>query len=339
MPLKVVKVKGRSNLYIRGTVAGRRIFTSAQTRDRRIAEQKAANLHSEIERRDVYGEEAFATFAEAALGYVNAGGEKRFLGVILPHFKETRLADMSQMEIDRLGQKAYPHAAPATLRRQWHGPIAAVMNFAAEQGLCHPMRIRRPKSADPRKRWLTPSEVSALSVAASKHLRPIIMFLVGTGARASEAAKLKWDDVDLEGGEAWLWETKSGRHRKVELPSLTVAALSTLENLTGHVHRTPKGAPYIVREGSGGLFNDGLARASERAGLAPVTAHTLRHTWATWFYAQTNDILRLKTLGGWSKYEMVEVYTHLAPRSLAGKVKEAGWNFTPEHRENDAKAL
>ena len=78
----------------------------------------------------------------------------------------------------------------------------------------------------------------------------------------------------------------------------------------------------------GGQIQAAFNKARDAANLGTdVTPHTLRHTWATWFYSQTKDFVRLRTLGGWRSVETVMVYTKLAPRTLPGDLTNFGWDF------------
>ena len=49
--------------------------------------------------------------------------------------------------------------------------------------------------------------------AAAPHLKPLLTFIICTGARLSEAIELEWRDVDLEGARVIFWRTKTGRRR------------------------------------------------------------------------------------------------------------------------------
>ena len=109
------------------------------------------------------------------------------------------------------------------------------------------------------------------------------------------------------------------------------------------------GSPMPIGPASrAGRFKTGWAAACRRAGLikwrrnegagaalivaeaagacSPVrwspcyTPHDLRHTWATWFYAATKDLLLLKDEGGWRTLKMVERYTHLMPSDLVPEI-------------------
>ena len=67
-----------------------------------------------------------------------------------------------------------------------------MLNHAAKRGLCAKRVIERPAQPKGRMRWLTFEEAERLIDACSPHLRPLVMFLLGTGARMSEALYLDW---------------------------------------------------------------------------------------------------------------------------------------------------
>ena len=48
--------------------------------------------------------------------------------------------------------------------------------------------------------------------------------------------------------------------------------------------------------------------------------HDCRHTFATWFYAETRDLAALMELGGWKSASMVMRYTHVNVDHLAGAI-------------------
>jgi Phage integrase family len=131
----------------------------------------------------------------------------------------------------------------------------------------------------------------------------------------SEALYLEWRDVDLTGGRAIFWQTKSGRRRNADLPPRIVATLSAMKRLAPVVFTTHLGRPYRDRgRVGGGQIKRAWAGALSRSGLDPeLTPHDLRHTWATWHYALHKDLLSLREAGGWSTVTLVERYAHLAP--------------------------
>jgi hypothetical protein len=60
-----------------------------------------------------------------------------------------------------------------------------------------------------------------------------------------------------------------------------------------------------------------LRNALKRAGIENFTWHGLRHTWASWHVQSGTPLNVLQQLGGWSSYDMVLRYAHLAPDHLS----------------------
>ena len=86
MPIKLVTRPKSPNWILRGTLRGIRVEESSGTSDRRAAEEIRAKREAEILAQSVYGRRATATFAEAAVSYLEAGGNKRFLEGVIKHF-------------------------------------------------------------------------------------------------------------------------------------------------------------------------------------------------------------------------------------------------------------
>lgn len=328
MPLK--KFQRGDVWYLRGTVAGQRVYESTGLGDKRAAEAKRARREAELVERAALGRTATTTFAKAARVYLEAGGEGRFLAPILKHLgPRFRLVDVSNEVISDVAAALYPDAAPATINRQVITPISAVYCMAAKDGSCPERRFRRRKEPTGRVRWLTPEEAERLIGACDPRLRPIVLFLLGSGPRVSEALSLLRHDLHLETGQAWLSETKNDDPRMVPLPSRTRRALAFADlPQLGAVFRTPKGEPYKLDTGSGGHIQAAFNAARDAAKLGPdVTPHVLRHTWATWYYAATKDFGGLMDFGGWKKADMANRYRKLAPADLPARLRKHGWDF------------
>jgi integrase len=316
--------------YLRGTVAGHHLYESTGLRDRRQAEARRIRREAELLDRHAYGRAATATFAEAALTYMRAGGEARYLAPLIAHFgPATRLAEIDNDRVTACAAALYPTAAPATINRQVITPISAVMRLAAADGLVDARSFRRRKAPRGRTRWLTPAEAEALIAAADPRTAVLVEFLLGTGLRTHEALELQIADLHLATAEAWVWRSKTVP-RMVRFPDRTVRALArALQGRdTGAVFLTPKGQPYKLYTGSGGYAATAFNTARAAAGLGPdVTPHVCRHTWATWFHAATRDFGALMDLGGWHRADTANIYRKLAPRDLASRLTAAGWDF------------
>lgn len=335
MPLKLVRDRKDPDgcWYVRGTVRGRRIEESTGTRKRPLAEEFKTRREAELLTEAIHGRASVATFAHAAAGYLEFGGEARFLTPILKHLGSTRLVKIDQAAADACAKALYPDAKPSTLARQVYTPISAVMQFGASRGMCDRKLFKRPRQPKGKTRWLTPDEAGRLVAACADHLRPIVLMMLYTGARVSEALYLDWNEVNLSAGQVIYTDTKNGETRGVPLHPAALAAIANLEGRKGAVFRRPDGEPYEIKDDEGGQIKTAFNGAVRRAGLAwpqtdgkgkvltdkrgkpkwrsDVTPHTCRHTWASWHYAAHRDIRMLMDLGGWKELSMVQRYTHV----------------------------
>ncbi len=362
MPLILLRRPGRPAWYVRGTVAGQSVYESTGTDRRDRAEAIKAKREDELWKRQVYGARAVVTFAEAVSSYLSAEprspNQAALVARLLAHFTTTPLSQIKQEQLDRAYQALLrPGAAPATKLRNVLTPLRAILEHAAFRDWCDRPAFQVPRQPEPRIAYLTPPQATALVQGAAPHLRPLLVFLITTGARMSEALELDWRHVDLAAARVRLVKTKTGRERHVDLPPAAVAALGALPHREGRVFRPGRarradGRPSRAlpqtqyadngRTG-GGQIASGWASACARAGLpgewheAPRTdrasgtvrtfrpelhPHDLRHTAATWHYAIHRDPLRLKTWGGWSSLKQVEGYAHLLPESYAPAARE-----------------
>jgi integrase len=342
MPLRVIRRPGTASLWLSGTVRGRRIRESAGTDDPRLAEEARAAREAEIYRAAVHGTRPAVAFAAAAESYITHAGPhtpatlarlRRIVQAIGPR---ATLAEIDQRRIDQLaGALLRPTSGQATRLREVTTPTRAVLTHAARRGWCDMPMLEAPPPGPPRTEWLTPAEADRLITAAAPHLRPLLVFLIATGARLGEALALQWPDVDLHHARARLRDTKSGADRHLDLCPRATAALGTLPHRVGAVFRTRSrrlphgshrpGTAYADKpQQGGGQIKTAWASALKRANLATparrLTPHTCRHTWATWHAAIHRDPLLLRHDGGWSSLDLVQRYAHLAPRTMAAEM-------------------
>jgi integrase len=317
MSLKLKRRSGRPHWYIHGTVRGITVRESTGVADQKAAEAIRARREWEIIQCSVFGAEATATFVGAAVSYLEAGGEKLYLKPIIARIGSMALAKIDQKLIEKTARELYPEAAPATLNRQVYTPIAAVLNHAAKRGLCTKRMIERPVQPEGRIRWITFEEAERLLAACSDHLRPLVMFLLGTGSRMSEALYLDWREVDLIRGHVAFIDTKNGEARGVPLHARITNELRKLLHREGAVFRTPAGRPYAEKERGGGQIKTAFKGACRRAGIRDFSPHDCRHTWASWHYAANRDLIALMKLGGWKSERMVLRYAHVNVSQLA----------------------
>jgi integrase len=338
--LKIVRRTKGGHYYLRGTVAGQAVYESTQCSGRAAADAIRIRRETEIIARHAKGKAATLTFAEAALTYLESGGQGRYLAKILQHFgADTLLDDVDNGAVNAAASALYPRAAPATINRSLITPISAVVNMAAENDLARYRKFKRRKTPPGRTRWLTPEEAERLIHYADPHLVPILFALLGTGARVSEILGTEAHFYYPATSEIWLPDTKNGHPRMISLPGRAAAAVAaSTPPEAGRIFLTPKRQPYILKDGRGGQIKAAFDTARLAAGLGPdVVPHSLRHTWATWFYSATKDFGGLLDKGGWQKSDMANRYRKIAPADLPDRLLDHGWQFGSPLRGTPAR--
>jgi integrase/recombinase XerD len=160
---------------------------------------------------------------------------------------------------------------------------------------------------------------------ASLRDRALLELLYGTGARISEAVGLDVDDLDLSGETrsssvpaAVRLLGKGGKQRIVPVGSYARAAVEAYliraRPVLARAARQGPASPALFLNARGGrLTRQGawgaLRAASARAGLAEVSPHTLRHSFATHLLDGGADVRVVQELLGHASVTTTQVYT------------------------------
>lgn len=339
MPLKLEQhengfwyVTGTVTIWRGGQPHSKPVRKSTKTRDRNQADAIRRQIENAEAEQNITGRKPALTFRQGAARYVTNGGEERFLAKPLAHLGAYRMDEMTQELIDDAGVKCYLN--PATRRRQFHAPVIAVLRA---NGL-RPA-IERPRGGARRTLFMTPDQAVAVieKIKDTRYPNPwspaLATFLFGQGSRVGETMAIDGKrDISLDDRYAILRDTKNGHERRVHLVPRVLAALSTIPNIgkPGPLFLRYDGRPYEDHEGRGYKLSF-WARAVEECGLdADYTPHIARHSWATWFYSFTRDVVGLKAEGGWESGEW-ERYVKLAVPTLGRRAAELGFLRSDEN--------
>ena len=232
----------------------------------------------------------------------------------------------------REGDEQHPPLAASSAGRA----VVAVRGlhaFALVEGLADsdPARAIRPP-APPRRlpRAISLPDVERLlalpgDTAAWQRDRALLELLYGTGARISEAVGLDIDDLDLTGqpGAGGMPPTvrlagKGGRQRIVPVGSYARQALDAYlvraRPALASSARSGQPSPAVFLNARGGrLTRQGawgaLRAAAARAGLAEISPHMLRHSFATHLLDGGADVRVVQELLGHASVSTTQVYT------------------------------
>lgn len=319
---RLVRYRGKFCAYSReGDQPVRR---SLGTADRQLAERRFARFVADI-RRD--GAAPLKTVGDVLSAYIEAkpaGGYARQRAEwVRQAILKVQAPALLSLPVDALDKQACRDYAAARYRQGVKpgtvatnlGILRAAMNWAAgEKLIAAEPKMELPQSAPPRDRWLTSEEArSLLEAAGAPHIRLFVILALHTAARAAAILDLTWDRVNekfIDLNPAGRVRTRKGRAVVPMSPELW-RALSEARSgaLTDHVIEWA-GKPVLS-------VKKGLERATQRAGLEDVTAHTLRHTAATWMVQAGVPIAKVAAFLGHRDSRTTErVYGHHAPGYL-----------------------
>lgn len=177
--------------------------------------------------------------------------------------------------------------------------------------------------------WLTPDEFQRMLAAAAHPRRRhagiverdqlVLRALVTTGLRRSELIALDWRDLDLDSPRPSLLvrRGKGGKPRRQPLAPPVADELRHLREQNG-----PQSSDPVFYGLAGGRLQPKvlaaiIRRAVEGARIEKkVTAHTLRHTAASWLRQATGDTRLVAEYLGHADLSTVSRYAHVAPDEL-----------------------
>ena len=170
----------------------------------------------------------------------------------------------------------------------------------------------RPSIGGHRTRRLEAVEEARLMAASSHEFRSVLKFALGTCARQSEIATLRWRDVDLDRRIATLRDTKNGETRTLPL-SPAICGL-----LGGMTDKKPDGLVFGM---SPEAIKRRMIRATARAGIDDLRFHDLRHEAISRLFEFTDlTDMEIMTISGHKSVQMLRNYTHLRSGRLASRL-------------------
>jgi integrase len=214
-----------------------------------------------------------------------------------------------------------------------------------------PSRSRRCSSG-PEVQILTEEQITRLLKAVEgQELRPLIAFLLGTGARRAEALALTWKDIDLDRGTVTIRasleqlradqlrrkepKTRAGR-RPVTLSPWLIAELRAHrlrqqeQRMSLGLGRAPDDLPvFALWNGAWRTPNSvtaAWARLADELGFPEITLHALRHTHVSQLIASSADVVTVsRRIGHGNPAVTLSVYAHLFRNTdqMAADITEA----------------
>lgn len=181
-----------------------------------------------------------------------------------------------------------------------------ILNKQLNLGYLYPKRssVQLPK-------YITKNEVKAmLNVPKNRKHQCILKLLYGCGLRRSEAINLKITDIDSENMLIRISNSKGNKDRMVMLPN------SLLLDLRQY-YKVFKPKVYLFEGISNKRYSASsiqkiVKNAATKAGIKKkVTAHVLRHSFATHLIESGTDVRYIQQFLGHDSIKTTQIYTHI----------------------------
>jgi len=299
---------------------GQRIRRSACTTDKTKAQELHDQLKAQTWREVHLGAIPRHTWDEAGLRWIDERNFKASIGKdmtelawLQPYFSGKYLDELNRTYISEVLEKKRQETSASNANR-YLALIRSILNACVVWGwLENSPKLSPYKEPRRRIRWLTPDEAGRLLAELPEHLKEMVIFSLATGLRQANVALLRWNQVDLQRGVAWIHPDQAKARKAIGVP-LNETAVGVIRRQIGR-HPiyvfTYKNRP--VRQTNTKAWK----KALDRAGIQDFRWHDLRHTWASWHVQSGTSLSRLQEMGGWESVEMVRRYAHIAPEHLA----------------------
>lgn len=246
-----------------------------------------------------------------------------------------RVTDLRRVDIQSMVDRLSMTHGASTVRNALM-PLRAYYRWGLARGLV-PMNpttgLEVPAVDGRRDRIAAPSEVADLVAILPEGDRPLWATLFYAGLRMGEARALKIEDIDLNEGVIWVrcsWDSHAGSvepksaagNRSVPIPKVLKAYLAPhLENrawVKGLAFGRSADAPFSPQ-----TMTQRADRIWRKAGLARITPHEARHTYASMMIEAmkrdraVNPKLLARLMGHASIATTFDRYGHLLPQGEA----------------------
>lgn len=240
-----------------------------------------------------------------------------FRAVLRHEIADTPLSEVSSVALARYRDDRLRVVSSGTVNREL-GLLQHALKIAREEwGLSiAPTPVKKPSPGKPRQRRLNDEELVGLRIALDQCRNPWVkrafLFALATGMRRGEVLSLRWSDVDLETGIAFLPMTKNGHPRSVPLSPTAISVLLGVPRVeVGLVFPTSANSLMLAWE-----------RAKKRAGVDDLRFHDLRHEAISRFFEMGLSVPEVSLISGHRDPRMLFRYTHLRATDVAKKLHQ-----------------
>lgn len=243
----------------------------------------------------------------------------QILGCWVDQYKAIRLRSFGRLQIGAYRDQLIGSGLSPARTNRYLSAMRRAWNWGVEEGYCtapwpQKVMLEEPKPEAILERYgtadATLADVEAVFAACdAEHetLGSLVRFLVGTGARLSDALGVRWRDVDTKAADVAIRGQKADRPQRVAMLAPAVAAIeraTKVRHVSGRVFWQ-----LADRHDAGYRFEKARAKFPEH--LRRMRLHDCRHLCASFLAAHGATDVELAAQLGHSTLAMVKRYAHL----------------------------
>jgi integrase len=154
----------------------------------------------------------------------------------------------------------------------------------------------------------TEKEINDLIAGCGKKTSLLLRLLKETGARVTEALRIKWADLDLEKGAVTINSPEKNSYPRIlKISDTLIAMLKSVERKSDCVINRSRNSVESTYQQQ----RNELARKLGNPRLKQIHLHTFRHFYATMLYAKTLNLLKVQQALGHKYLTNTQIYIQL----------------------------
>lgn len=249
-----------------------------------------------------YSNNTIRSYISSFEGFINYYSDKD-----IDHLNENDIRGYIQLKVQEKRSNSYINIAINSIK----------FYYEIVQGMPNRLyTIERPRTKKKLPSVLSKEDVRSMIENTNnlKH-RCIISLLYSAGLRRSELLNLKLTDIDSSRMLIHIIDSKGNKDR------YTLLSTNTLKDLRSYFKQY-RPSNYLFESPKKGKYSPNsvgkvVVNAAIKAGIRKqVTAHTLRHSFATHLLEAGTDLRYIQLLLGHSSTKTTEIYTHVAKSSF-----------------------
>jgi integrase len=325
----------------KGTLIAESTFTKDRREAERVLTKKRAELHQDV----MIGGKRVIKFHDAIQRYIKTRdkkGAKASASSTLVHFTKAidnkTLKKVEMHEAEEVLASLTDEYSPASIkliRSYWN----AFNNWCDKENFNVIGKFKIGGHTYGRIRWLTPEEQTLLlnelaskekykgkrfyTDEARKENYDLIVMMLDTGLRFSEAAKINWSQVDLLNKCLYVYRSKGGSPTTLALTNRLYDILIERKKISNAMEGEARDYVYHGKYNKLNNSHVWLKVAAKKAGLSTaqgqITSHVMRHSFASTMIQNGIALNELQHLLGHAKIEMTLRYAHLKQGDATAK--------------------